>query len=418
MTVTEAIQNLENQLGRIDSEILTTSAIYFAVPSMHQLITPAINTLMATNPNLKVRPDDLLNMIRQISTASPSFDHSTEVARVNAASKFARRENLNFAIHHSSNRPAPRNLKIPSSTNQNESRMPNSQFPCHYCGEIGHWSPNCPIKAKAVGMRSKAQRQSVNVASMGVVPLLESNEALLDSGATHSVVGDLSLFTSLNTTDMVLSVASSESFKVDGVGTIVLNTPYGSLQLNNVLYCCHIPGVLLSLGHLLNKGLSILFLHNSFIISSQSLKLFPFKKNNRWFIPFSSSTESISNTPSSSILSTVKSTNSSANDDSLLWHRRIAHLSLRHLRQMQKSSSATGIPNVSFHDVKLCHDCSISKSEHGPVKAASQQLIRQPGDLIIADLMGPYELSLNHKKYIPMIQYAFSRVVVPLSDKS
>ncbi|MBW0536227.1 hypothetical protein O181_075942, partial [Austropuccinia psidii MF-1] len=332
MTITEAIQNLENQLGRIDSETLTTLAIYFAVPSMHQLITPAINTLMATNPNLKVRPDDLLNMIRQISTASPSFDHSTEVARVNAASKFGRRENSNSAVQHSSNRPAPRNLKIPSSINQNESRIPNSRFSCHYCGEIGHWSPNCPIKAKAIGMRSKAQRQSVNVASMGVVPFLENNEALLDSGATHSV----------------------------------------SME------------------------------------------------NNRWFIPLYSSTKSIPNTPSSSILSTVKSINSSTNDHSLLWHRRIAHLSLRHLRQMQKSSSATGIPNVSFHDVKLCHDCSISKSEHRPVKAASRQLIKQPGDLIIADLMGPYELSINRKKYILMIQDAFSRVVVaiPLSDKS
>ncbi|MBW0504414.1 hypothetical protein O181_044129 [Austropuccinia psidii MF-1] len=54
MSVTEAVQNLEHQLGRLNSEIITTLAIYFAVPLMHQLITPAINTLMATNPNIKV----------------------------------------------------------------------------------------------------------------------------------------------------------------------------------------------------------------------------------------------------------------------------------------------------------------------------------------------------------------------------
>ncbi|MBW0536297.1 hypothetical protein O181_076012, partial [Austropuccinia psidii MF-1] len=53
MTINEAIQNLENQLGPINSETIATLAIYFAVPSMHQLITPAINTLMATNPNIK-----------------------------------------------------------------------------------------------------------------------------------------------------------------------------------------------------------------------------------------------------------------------------------------------------------------------------------------------------------------------------
>ncbi|MBW0562479.1 hypothetical protein O181_102194 [Austropuccinia psidii MF-1] len=63
MTINEAVQNLENQLGIINSEMITTLAIFFSVPSMHQHITPAINTLMATNPNLKVQPDYLLNMI-------------------------------------------------------------------------------------------------------------------------------------------------------------------------------------------------------------------------------------------------------------------------------------------------------------------------------------------------------------------
>ena len=78
-------------------------------------------------------------------------------------------------------------------------------------------------------MKARAQRQPANVASMGVVPLL-------DSGATHSVLGELSLFTSLTANDMVLSVASSESFKVNGIGTIILDTPHGPLRLNNVLY--------------------------------------------------------------------------------------------------------------------------------------------------------------------------------------
>ncbi|MBW0510835.1 hypothetical protein O181_050550 [Austropuccinia psidii MF-1] len=54
MSITEAVHHLANQLGQIDSEMITTLAIYFAVPSMHQLIIPALNTLMATNPNIKV----------------------------------------------------------------------------------------------------------------------------------------------------------------------------------------------------------------------------------------------------------------------------------------------------------------------------------------------------------------------------
>ncbi|MBW0460300.1 hypothetical protein O181_000015 [Austropuccinia psidii MF-1] len=87
---------------------------------------------------------------------------------------------------------------------------------------------------------------------------------------------------------------------------------------------------------------------------------------------------------------------------------------------MQKSNAIGGIPNIPFHDIKLCHDCSLSKRQHFPVKAASRKLVSHPGYLIVVDLMGPYELNLNHKKYILMIQDAFSHVVVaiPLCNKT
>ncbi|MBW0542700.1 hypothetical protein O181_082415, partial [Austropuccinia psidii MF-1] len=391
MSINEAVHNLENQLGRIDSDTITTLAIYFAVPSMHQLIIPALNTLMATNPSIKVRPEDLLNMIRQIATASPSFDHSTEVARLNAASKFA------------------------------SPKVPSSRFPCHYCGEVGHWTPNCPIKAKANEARTKAKHQRPNITGMGVVSTLEAGEALIDSGATHSVVGNLSLFTSLAPIDMTLSVASSESFEVDAIGTILLHTSGGPLRLNNVLYCRHIPGVILSLGHLLKECFSISFLNNLFTLSTPTFKISTVPKNNRWFIPFSfSSTKNVSIESLSPTISPVTSNNESLSDTSMLWHRRIGHLSIRQLKRMQQSNCALNLPNIPLRDITICHDCSIAKSQHNPVKSVSRNLVTLPGDLIVADLMGPYEISLNFKKYILMIQDAFSRVVVaiPLSDKA
>ncbi|MBW0544541.1 hypothetical protein O181_084256 [Austropuccinia psidii MF-1] len=412
MTISEAVQNLENQLGKIDSEMITTLAIFFAVPSMQQHITPAINTLMATNPNLKVRPDDLLNMIRQIATASPNFDHSTEVARIHAASKFGTRKDFNNI---------PSNQSASTSHRKKETRAPGPRYPCHYCGEIGHWSPACPIRVKANDLRSKNRRQQVNIAGMGVVPALENGEALIDSGATHSVVGDLSLFTSWGRTDMKLSVASSESFKVNAIGSIALNTPYGLLRLNNVLYCDDIPGVILSLGHLLEEKFSISFLNHSFRLHNRHLHFLTIKRNNRWFIPFNNSTPPAINIKSvSPLICSTNSATKSYQDNNLLWHRRIGHLSIRHLRRMQKANIVSGLPHFPFSDVKLCHDCSLSKSQHRPIKSASRQIVNRPGDLIVADLMGPYEASLNNKKYILMIQDAFSWVVVaiPLVDKS
>ncbi|MBW0538726.1 hypothetical protein O181_078441 [Austropuccinia psidii MF-1] len=421
MSVTEAVQNLENQLGRLDSDVITTLAIYFAVPSMHQLITPAINTLMATNPNIKVRPDDLLNMIRQIATASPSFDHSTEIARINAASRFGRRDlpsNHNMSTTNKNVQKPP----LPSYQNsQADSRVPSSCFPCHYCGEVGHWSPNCPVKAKANEARTKARHQKAKVAGIGVVPTLEASEALLDSGATHSVVGHLLLFTSLMSTNMTLSVASSESFRVNAIGTIELSTSGGVLRLHNVLYCRNIPWVILSLGHLLKERFLVSFSNDLFKIFTPSLQVTTIRKHNQWFIPFHFPMGSnISVNCLSSKLPSSESAIKSSKDISLLWHRRIGHLSSRQLTCMLKLNAALGIPNLPFCDIKLCHDCSISKSQHNPVKSASRNLVNKPGDLVVADLMGPYKPSLNHKKYILMIQDAYSCVVVaiPISDKT
>ncbi|MBW0562480.1 hypothetical protein O181_102195 [Austropuccinia psidii MF-1] len=105
-----------------------------------------------------------------------------EIARINAASKFGTRKDSNN--NHSNQLPS-------TSYRKKETRMPSSWYPCHYCGKTGHWSPDCPAQVKANDMKNKNRRQQVNIAGMGVVPALDNGEALIDSGAKHSVVGDL-----------------------------------------------------------------------------------------------------------------------------------------------------------------------------------------------------------------------------------
>ncbi|MBW0535766.1 hypothetical protein O181_075481 [Austropuccinia psidii MF-1] len=272
---------------------------------------------------------------------------------------------------------------------KNNPKTPSSRYPCHYCREVGHWSPNFPVCARANAARSKSRHQTANVAGLGIVPALESDAALLDLGATHSVVGDISLFTSLVKTNMTLSVALSESFEVDAIGKIKLNTPDG------VLYCKNISGVVLSLSHLIQEGFSILFINHHFTL-------------------YKSRHTPISIEPLASSTFSHDITLQSPSDISALWHKRIGHLSIRQLNSMRKYNAASGIPDISFHD------CSVAKSQHCPVKTPSCHMVTQPGDLIIVDLMGPYEISLNHKKYILMIQDAFSCVAfsIPLTEKT
>ncbi|MBW0499299.1 hypothetical protein O181_039014 [Austropuccinia psidii MF-1] len=102
-----------------------------------------------------------------------------------------------------------------------------------YNHQAGHWAPECPAQKKATNARILSQ-QKANVASIGAVPALEYDEDLLDSGATHSVVGDASLFTALWKTNITLSVASSHQFPVDYVSNIALKTHEGTLTIKNI----------------------------------------------------------------------------------------------------------------------------------------------------------------------------------------
>ncbi|MBW0564520.1 hypothetical protein O181_104235 [Austropuccinia psidii MF-1] len=85
LSVYEAIANIENQIGPLDGEKLATFSIFFAVPQLRDHITAALNTQLATNPHLKIYTSDLLDMVQQIINASPSFNHSTNIARINAS---------------------------------------------------------------------------------------------------------------------------------------------------------------------------------------------------------------------------------------------------------------------------------------------------------------------------------------------
>ncbi|MBW0528771.1 hypothetical protein O181_068486 [Austropuccinia psidii MF-1] len=103
------------------------------------------------------------------------------------------------------------------------------------------------------------------------MPLPGCGDALLDLGATHSIVGNISFFTHLSSTNLTLSVASNHRFPIGGIGTIRLLTPNGPINLSNVLYRKHIPGVVISLGQLFNDNIHIFFSNGLFILRHNSI---------------------------------------------------------------------------------------------------------------------------------------------------
>ncbi|MBW0538318.1 hypothetical protein O181_078033 [Austropuccinia psidii MF-1] len=183
----EAVEAIEGQIGPINSNKMITLSSFFSIPHLHKQITAALDTRLAANPSLTINSKDILDIVQKMNNkhlpASP--EDSMQLSRIEA-------------------------LRMGNKISDGWKRQwLTPQHPCFYCGEAGHWAPDCLARIKAANARASSSKQKATVASMGTVPILESNEDLLDSGATRSVTSNLSLFTNIQWTDMNLLVASS-----------------------------------------------------------------------------------------------------------------------------------------------------------------------------------------------------------------
>ncbi|MBW0521498.1 hypothetical protein O181_061213 [Austropuccinia psidii MF-1] len=241
INMSEAIEAIESQLGLLDSSKISTLSLFFSLPHLHDQITSALNTCLAANPKLTVNTEDILNIVQQLRGRCTPADNegSIHLSKID----LLRAKPRSSQPYDPPNRtPKPyRPLQSPSQVPPVSSRSEEwkkkwltPQNPCFYCGEAGHWAPKCLARRKASSARISSQRKA-NVASIGAVPALEYDEALLDSGATHSVVGDASLFTAMWKANITLSVASSHQFPVDYFGNIALKTWEGTLMIKKCI---------------------------------------------------------------------------------------------------------------------------------------------------------------------------------------
>ncbi|MBW0491418.1 hypothetical protein O181_031133 [Austropuccinia psidii MF-1] len=422
ITVGEAIEAIENQIGAIDSNLPTTLSLFFSAPQLHDQITNALDTILAAHYSLTVHSEDILNIVRQLTSkcGKNTNNGSIHLSRINAQQNShtnnKQKETNKTPKRRFNNHSPPSSSPIVGRSEDWKKKWLTPKNPCFYCGEAGHWVPNCTARLKASKARNMVNQSKSSVARIGMVLALENNEILLDSGATHSVVGDLSLFTDTRHTNMRLSVASSEQFNIDIIGRIKLKTKFGTLIVRNVLYCAAIPGIVLSIGQLLNQDIDVQFLEGVFILNDGKKKFVSHRRNFRWFLEQEEKTADIKpvtvDPPPPSIKLSTRPVMSR--------HQRMGHLSIRNIKKLMKFNAIDGFSPIELNSVGICHPCSIAKSEHQPIQAPSQKHISNPGDMILADLMGPFPISIDGKKYAIIIQDSFSWLTafIPLHNKT
>ena len=86
-------------------------------------------------------------------------------------------------------------------------------------------------------------------------------------------------------------------------------------------------------------------------------------------------------------------------DESWLWHRRLGHMNMNLITQLNKNELIRGLPKMSFEKNKVCEACQMGKQIKTSFKNKNLISTSRPLELLHMDLFGPSRtlvLEVNH----------------------
>src|ERR1044072_7197834 len=211
----------------------------------------------------------------------------------------------------------------------------------------------------------------------------------LDSGCSRHMTGERLMFQSLELKPgRIVGFEGNQKGKIIGCGTIG-NGKNPSIQ--NVLLVEGLMHNLLSISQLSDNGYDVVFNQESCKVISQkdgSVLFSGQRKNNIYKVSISD----LEKQNTKCLLS--------VHQEQWVWYRRLGHVSLRKISQLNKLDLVRGLPKLKFTSEALCEACQKGKFSKRPFKAKNVVSTSRPLELLHIDLFGPVKTaSLNGKKY-------------------
>ena len=260
---------------------------------------------------------------------------------------------------------------------------------------------------------------STPIQPTALLSMAGSYNALLDSGCTHHIIRDRSLFNDFSPRNISVGTANCGSLDALGTGDVKFEFPFGNrliiFTLRGCLFAPSAPINLLSVGALVERGMSCLFspggITKVFFPDDHpkfSGVTFPAAVSNRlsflrlaFISPATSSSVSLamparvlSSGVVSSSLDVSSSSSASASFpriklDSMLWHRRFGHIGMDATRAALSKNYVTGVKLDGSFARDYCISCIVGKSPQKPYPFRGNRALLV-GDLLHMDLCGPF----------------------------
>jgi hypothetical protein len=90
------------------------------------------------------------------------------------------------------------------------------------------------------------------------------------------------------------------------------------------------------------------------------------------------------------------------------------------LKESVKRDAVENAPEIQLVTPnKSCETCAMMKATHSPMIIPSREICLEPGDVVAADVVGPYDVSLDKFKYVLTVQDLNSGMVsaIPIKTK-
>ncbi|KAD3068893.1 hypothetical protein E3N88_36773 [Mikania micrantha] len=270
-----------------------------------------------------------------------------------------------------------------------------SSIECYKCQQMGHYQFECPQWNKGVNYAEFDDTEELVLMAKEEKEDQETTECngywFLDSACSNHMTGTKEWFTELDENiNHSVKLGNGLRLNVQGIGSIKFEVN-GIIQIiTKVYFVPQLTSNLISIGQLQEKKVKITIENGECTVyhAQRGVIMKSEMSRNRMFI-----VHGVKKGEHTRCMQVTE-------DETQVWHRRLAHVNYKAIKTMQQKEMVRGLPEVSGKAM-ICETCNVGKQNRENIPKKSWWRSTEKLELIHTDLCGPITpASQSGKRYV------------------